>query len=90
MPEPETPSDQPPQTEGEPETPWFRPPDRRERRIAGWLFIGFGVFFAMLFVLYAGWWFRWVILGLGLFSLMRGIGHLRSVAGGSDQNDNER
>lgn len=56
---------------------WFRAPTARERRIAGWLFIGFGVFFGMLFILHAGWWFRWVVLALGIFSLVRGIGFFR-------------
>ncbi len=56
---------------------WFRAPTTRERRIAAWLFIGFGIFFGMLFVLYAGWWFRWIILALGVFSFVRGVGHFR-------------
>jgi hypothetical protein len=37
--------------------------------IAAALFIGFGLFFAMLFVVLAGWWPRWVILGLGCIPL---------------------
>jgi hypothetical protein len=61
------------QTEASDDTGWFRPPTVRERRIAGWLFLGFGVFFAVLFVLHAGWWFRWVILALSIISLARSI-----------------
>ena len=54
---------------------WFREPNRRERAIATWLFIGFGVFFALLFFVLAGWWFRWVILSLGVISVVSGIQH---------------
>ena len=60
-------------------TPWFRDPDRREHRIAGGLFIGFGVFFVLLFFVLVGWWFRWVILGLGVYSCLVGIRHARNV-----------
>jgi hypothetical protein len=56
---------------------WFRAPTRREHRIAGWLFIGFGAFFIALFFVLAGWWFRWVICGLGVYSILHGLGHLR-------------
>ena len=58
-----------------PDAEWFRPPTRREHRIAAALFIGFGLFFAALFVVTAGFWFRWVILALGLFSIARGLRH---------------
>ena len=34
--------------------------------MAAGLFIAFGMFFLALFVVIAGWWFRWVILGLAL------------------------
>ncbi|CAN5495540.1 hypothetical protein BH09PLA1_BH09PLA1_33920 [soil metagenome] len=54
---------------------WFRAPTPREHRIAAALFIGFGVFFALLFLLEAGWWFRWVILGLGVISTWHGVRH---------------
>ena len=56
---------------------WFRPPSRRERWMAAGLFVGFGVFFVLLFFVTAGWWFRWVTLGLGLYSVVSGLGHLR-------------
>ena len=62
-----------------PEEQWFRAPTRREHRIAGWLFIGFGVFFIALFFVLAGWWFRWVICGLGLYSILHGLRHLRDA-----------
>jgi hypothetical protein len=58
---------------------WFRPPTRREHAIGAALFVGFGVFFALLFVVLAGWWFRWVILGLSVYSTVRGLRHLLGV-----------
>jgi fatty acid desaturase len=54
---------------------WFRQPTPREHRIAAALFIGFGIFFALLFLVQAGWWFRWIILGLGVISTVHGIRH---------------
>ena len=54
---------------------WFREPSRRERWIAAALFVGFGIFFAMLFVVQRGWWFRWVILALGAISVINGVRH---------------
>lgn len=70
-----------------PETPladdeWFREPTRREHVIAAGLFLGFGVFFVVWFGLQRGWWFRWVILGLGLISLYNGIRHGASAIRG--------
>jgi hypothetical protein len=59
---------------------WFREPNRREHWIAAGLFGGFGVFFVMLFIVQGGWWFRWVMLVLGVFSVMRGLRHLINVA----------
>jgi disulfide bond formation protein DsbB len=57
------------------DSPWFRAPNRRERLIAAALFIGFGLFFALLFIVQRGWWFRWVILGLAILSAWYGIRH---------------
>jgi hypothetical protein len=54
---------------------WFREPTPREHRIAAALFIGFGVFFVLLFSVQGGWWFRWVILGLGVISIIHGARH---------------
>ena len=54
---------------------WFREPTPREHRIAAALFIGFGVFFVLLFLVQSGWWFRWVILGLGVISTIHGARH---------------
>jgi hypothetical protein len=54
---------------------WFREPTPREHRIGAGLFISFGVFFLLLFFLQSGWWFRWVILVLAVFSLLRGLRH---------------
>jgi hypothetical protein len=57
------------------DTSWFRAPSRREHWIASGLFVGFGVFFVLLFFLQRGWWFSWVLLGLGMFSIVRGMWH---------------
>jgi len=54
---------------------WFRAPTRREHWIAAALCVGFGLFFVMLFLLQAGWWFRWVVLGLGVISMLHGARH---------------
>jgi hypothetical protein len=59
------------------ETEWFREPTRREHGIAAGLFIFFGIFFLALFVVTHGWWFRWVIAGLGVYSILHGAGHAR-------------
>jgi len=48
----------------------FREPTPREHRIAAGLFVGFAIFFVMLYVVLSGWWFRWVILGLGVWSFL--------------------
>ena len=60
------------------DTDWFREPTRREHGIAACLFIFFGLFFLALFVVVAGWWFRWVIAGLGVYSILHGAGHVRA------------
>lgn len=60
---------------------WFRDLNRRERWIAGGLFIGFGVFFVLLFVVQRGWWFRWVVLLLGLISILHGVRHALHASG---------
>jgi len=54
---------------------WFRKPTPREHRIAAALFIGFGVFFVLLFFVLSGWWFRWVIVCLGVYSTIHGTRH---------------
>ncbi len=54
---------------------WFREPTRREHFIGAALFVGFGLFFVALYVVLAGLGFRWVILGLGIFSILRGCWH---------------
>ena len=55
---------------------WFREPTAREHRIAAGLFVGFGVFFVLLYFVQSGWWFRWVVLGLGVISILHGARHL--------------
>jgi hypothetical protein len=55
--------------ENDVQSPWFREPSKRERRIGAALFVGFGVFFIALSWVQRGWWFAWVILGLGVVSL---------------------
>jgi hypothetical protein len=57
----------------------FRAPTPREHRIAAALFIGMAVGFALLFHVLAGWWFRWVILAIGIYSFLDGVRHLRSI-----------
>jgi hypothetical protein len=56
---------------------WFREPTRREHAIAGWLFLGFAVFFLALAVLWRGVWFGWVAAGLGVWSIVVAAGHWR-------------
>jgi hypothetical protein len=58
---------------------WFRGPSRREHWLAAALFVAFGVFFVLLFIVTAGWWFRWVTLALGLYSVVHGLGHARDA-----------
>jgi hypothetical protein len=54
---------------------WFRAPARREHWIAAGLFVGFGIFFLLLFVVNRGWWFRWIILVLAVASIWHGLRH---------------
>ena len=63
---------------------WFREPTRREHWMAAGLFIAFGVFFVLLFFLTAGLWFRWVTLGLGVYSIVHGLGHARQARSARD------
>ena len=58
---------------------WFRPPTPREHKIGAALFIAFGVFFVLLFLVERGWGFRWVILGLGVISIWRGLWHWTGI-----------
>ena len=52
---------------------------RASIRIAAALFVGFAIFFVLLYVVLSGWWFRWVILVLGVWSSCTacGIGSMR-------------
>jgi hypothetical protein len=54
---------------------WFREPTVREHRIAAALFIGFGIFFGLWFFVLSGWWFRWVMIALGVYSMLYGLRH---------------
>jgi hypothetical protein len=54
---------------------WFREPSAREHGIAAGLFVGFGVFFVLLFIVQRGWWFGWIVLGMGIVSLLLGARH---------------
>ena len=54
---------------------WFRPPTRRERIIGAALFIAFGLFFILLFIVSRGFWFRWVLLALAIWSVIVGLRH---------------
>ncbi len=55
---------------------WFRQPTPREHRMGAALFVSFGVWFVLLFVVLGGWWFRWVILGMGVLSILHGLWHV--------------
>ena len=57
----------------------FRGPTPREHRIAAALFVGFAVFFGLLFIVLAGWWFRWVIAALAVYSFLHGFRHWREA-----------
>lgn len=54
---------------------WFREPSPREHKIGAALFLGFAVFFILLFLAERGWGFRWVILALAVISIWRGLWH---------------
>lgn len=82
-----SPDDRPAPDNGGPDDAWFRAPTRREHAIGAALFIGFGLFFVALFVVLAGWWFRWVILGLGGVSVLRGLRHLAALLAGPRTRD---
>ena len=73
------PSDPSPPTEAA-DPRWFREPSRREHWLAAALFVAFGVFFVLLFVVTAGFWFRWVTLALGLYSILHGLRHARAAS----------
>ena len=60
---------------------WFRQPTRREHWMGAALFAAFGIWFVLLFVVLGGWWFRWIILAMGLLSLVRGARHLIGAIG---------
>ena len=62
-----------------PEPDWFREPTRREHFIAAGLFIAFGLFFATWFFVLSGWWFRWVIIALAIFSILHGVRHVQDA-----------
>ena len=69
----------PTQTSESADEDWFRPPSAREHRIAAWLFIGFSLAFVLLFFVLSGWWFRYVILGLAVYSFLYGFRHARDL-----------
>ena len=63
----------------------FRRPTAREHRIAAGLFVGFAIFFVMLYVVLSGWWFRWVILGLGVWSFLYALRQWADARGAGRQ-----
>lgn len=71
--------DAPPDAPSEADPGWFREPTPREHWIAAALFVGFGVFFVLLFFVTYGFWFRWVTLGLGFYSVLHGLRHARDA-----------
>ena len=64
-----------PETHGAANPDWFREATRREHWIGAALFVGFGLFFVLLFIVQRGWWFAWIVLGLGAISILRGTRH---------------
>ncbi len=50
--------------------------------MAAGMFLGFGVFFVLLFFVNRGWWFRWIILVLGIVSIWHGARHMRDARKG--------
>ena len=79
--------EQPVAAPGEAEVQWFRPPTRREHGIAAALFLGFGLFFVLLFVVLAGWWFRWVTLVLSLVSVAYALSHVADARASSPKSE---
>jgi hypothetical protein len=69
----------PEQTPEQADPEWFRESTPREHWIAAALFLGFGVFFVLLFLVTAGFWFRWVTLGLGVYSALYALRHARDA-----------
>ena len=61
---------------------FFREPTPREHRIAAGLFIGFAVFFGLLFVVLRGWWPRWIFVALAVYSFLDGVRHWRDARRG--------
>jgi len=57
----------------------FRAPTPAERRLAARLFIGFSVGFVLLFFVLRGHWFRWVFLGIAVYSFLDGVRHWRQA-----------
>ena len=69
-------SDKPESTlEGAADPEWFRAPTRRELKMGVGLFLGFGLFFFLMFYIERDSRFRWVILGLAVISTVRGFWH---------------
>ncbi len=73
-------SDPSEQSQDAADTTWFRAPTRREHWIAAGLFVGFGLFFVAMFYLCYGWGFRWVLLGLAIWSIGYGVRHAIDAA----------
>ena len=69
---------------------WFRVANARERRIAAALFIGFGLFFVALFVVWSGSWFRWVLLVLGGYSILSAMRFLRIKNANTEDAETQR
>jgi hypothetical protein len=63
----------------------FRDPTPREHWLAAGLFVGFGGFFVLLFFVTAGFWFRWVTLGLGVYSILNGVRHVGYAVRGTSR-----
>ena len=69
---------------------WFREPNAKELKIGIGLFIGFGIFFFLSFKLGRDWGFRWVLLGLGIISTIRGLWYLVCLIRLKDKQKNSK
>ena len=52
---------------------WFREPNARELLVGIGLFLGFGIFFILSFILGKDWGFRWLFLIFGIISTVRSM-----------------
>lgn len=61
----------------------FREPTAREHRVGAAIFLGFSIFFVLFFVFSRGWWFRWVLMGLAMYSFLYALRQWRDARSAS-------